>query len=67
MLDAQLTKGFYDNQLKLSAGVKNLTNVRSVNTAAASGTAHSSGNSQPVATGRQYFFRLQWQFQYSVK
>lgn len=67
MLDAQFTKGLFDNQLRISAGVKNLTNVRSVNTAAASGTAHSSGTSQPVATGRQYFFRLQWQFQYSVK
>jgi outer membrane receptor for ferrienterochelin and colicins len=67
MLDAQFTKGFFSNQLRFSAGIKNLTNVRSVNTAAASGTAHSSGTSQPVATGRQYFFRLQWQFQYSVK
>lgn len=59
--DLTLTKSFWKNRIQLTAGAKNLLDVRNVNTLGTQGGAHSGdGSASPVATGRNYFARLAW-------
>lgn len=55
MLDASITKQFFKNRFSITAGAKNLTNVKTINYAA-SASAHSAGSDrQLMAMGRYYF------------
>lgn len=59
MLDFTISRGFYDDAIQCSAGVKNALDVRSVMGAGVSGGTHSSGNGMvQVGTGRTYFMRF---------
>ncbi len=61
MADASVTKRLWQRRLGLTAGCKNLFDVRNVNaTIGASGGAHSTGGSSvPMMTGRTWFVRLE--------
>ncbi len=62
LADLTLTKAFWKNRLQLTSGIRNLLDIRNVNTIGNQGSAHSGdGSSSPVATGRNYFARLRWQ------
>ncbi|HMN90686.1 MAG TPA: TonB-dependent receptor [Saprospiraceae bacterium] len=62
LADLTLTKAFWKNRLQLTSGVRNLLDIRNVNTIGTQGSAHSGdGSSSPIATGRNYFARLRWQ------
>jgi outer membrane receptor for ferrienterochelin and colicins len=56
MMDGSITKSFRKNMFSITVGAKNLTNVKTINTTAMSGGAHSSGsNSLLIGMGRFYF------------
>lgn len=56
MVDGSITKRFYKNIFSVTVGAKNLTNVKNINTTAASGGAHSTASgSMLVGMGRFYF------------
>jgi len=63
-LDLTLGKSFFNKSLKLTAGIKNLANVMSVD-ALSPGIGHSGGaaESRPVAYGRSFFVGLSYNFQ----
>ncbi len=62
LADLTLTKAFWKNRLQLTSGIRNLLDIRNVNTVGNQGSTHSGdGSSSPVATGRNYFARLRWQ------
>ncbi len=62
LADLTLTKAFWKNRLQLTSGIRNLLDIRNINTIGNQGSAHSGdGSSSPVATGRNYFARLRWQ------
>jgi outer membrane receptor for ferrienterochelin and colicins len=65
-VDILATKSFFSHSLRLTAGVRNLANVQNINATTGSESAHSSQTSQPVATGRQYIFSIQWNFQHTL-
>lgn len=59
-VDVSLQKSFFSKALTIVTGVRNLTEVTSVN-AAVQGSAHSGGSgSLPVGTGRSGFIKLQY-------
>lgn len=59
MADASLTKRIWNDRLALTAGCKDLFNVRNVN-ASLSGGAHAAGSSTiPMTTGRTAFVRIE--------
>lgn len=61
LADFTLTKSFWKNRIQLTGGVKNLFDVRNVNTFGNQGGVHSGeGSASPIATGRNYFARLAW-------
>ncbi|MBK7870613.1 MAG: TonB-dependent receptor [Saprospiraceae bacterium] len=63
LADLTLIKSFWKNRIQLTGGVKNLFDIRNVNTLGIQGGAHNgNSNSTPVATGRNYFARLAWHF-----
>jgi len=64
MLDFNLKRSFWQERLSVSAGVKNLLNVGSIQTSnQINGGAHSNGASSiPLSYGRTYFIRCQWSF-----
>ncbi len=57
MVDASLSQNFFDDRLTLSAGVRNLMDIRQIGVTGGGGGAHSSGNGAPVGVGRSFFVR----------
>lgn len=58
MLDATATKQFWQRRIALTAGVKNLLDIRQVGVTGGGGGAHSGGSgNMPVGTGRNFFVR----------
>lgn len=63
ILDATLTKTLWGERLQLTAGCKNLFDVRNLTSTLAAGGAHSSSStSMPLSTGRNYFLKLSLNF-----
>ncbi|HAQ65606.1 MAG TPA: hypothetical protein DCR43_07130 [Bacteroidales bacterium] len=63
MLDVSVNKGFWNNQLNVGIGVKNLFDVTSIDSGGSSSGIHSGGGStQPVGWGRSYFVKVSYQF-----
>ena len=60
LADLVFTKKFPSLGLTISSGVKNLLDVKNVNTTGGGGGAHSGGASAPIATGINYFARVSW-------
>ena len=64
-LDFTLTEGFNKNHIRLSAGVKNVFDNKTI-AAIGNGGGHGSGggasNSMDIAWGRTLFFRLTYTF-----
>lgn len=58
MMDASLSHSFFNNRLNLSAGVRNLLDIRRVGVSGGGGGVHS-GSSEiaPVGPGRSFFVR----------
>ncbi len=62
-MDFTATKGFWLNRIRLSAGLKNIMDTKTVPITGAVGGAHSGGgNSQDIAWGRTFFVRLSFLF-----
>ena len=63
IMDASFGKFFRGDRIQLNVGCKNVFNVTSVNSIAASGVAHgSSASSMPLSTGRNYFVKISFHF-----
>ena len=60
--DFTVTKLLWKKQIKLSAGVKNLFGVESVNSGVTTGGAHTVSGSRPVGMGRSFFVSLKYTF-----
>lgn len=59
MMNCSVIKSFWKNKVTISTGVKNIFNVRNLLLQGGSGSGHgTSGNSQPVNFGRNYFASL---------
>ncbi|MGE5424309.1 MAG: TonB-dependent receptor domain-containing protein, partial [Syntrophothermus sp.] len=63
-LDLTLLKGFWKSRLKVSAGVKNIFNVKSVPSTGETGGAHSGGGdgTTSILYGRSFFIGLAFNF-----
>jgi outer membrane receptor for ferrienterochelin and colicins len=62
-MDITLNKHFFNRTLTISAGIKNLFDVKAVNaTGATAGGVHSGGGSSLVGYGRSYFISLSYGF-----
>lgn len=55
MMDASITQSFRNNQFAITAGMKNLFDVRNLNSTASSSAHSAGGGSTPVAMGRYVF------------
>jgi len=63
MMDFIVSQPFWKNQLELSAGVKNIFDVTTINSTANGGNAHTAGSDRlNLYYGRSYFARLMYQF-----
>ncbi|KAA3641649.1 MAG: TonB-dependent receptor, partial [Bacteroidetes bacterium] len=59
LVDANISKSFFKDNIKLTVGAKNLLNIRDVNFMEQTGGSHgSSGGSVPVSWGRSFFIAL---------
>jgi outer membrane receptor for ferrienterochelin and colicins len=58
-LDATLRKGFFNNTLYVTAGMKNILGITSVNSVSQTSAHGGSGDEMPVGNGRSAFVRLQ--------
>jgi outer membrane receptor for ferrienterochelin and colicins len=61
LLDATISKGFWEERFSLSIGVKNIFDVKNVKASLSSGAHSSGGNSISIGTGRTVFFKMNWQ------
>jgi outer membrane receptor for ferrienterochelin and colicins len=64
--DFTLSKLFWKKQINLSAGIKNIFNVESVNSGASTGGVHSVSGARPVGMGSTYFVSLRYTFKSST-
>ncbi len=62
VLDASLLKEFWNTKIKLTAGVKNILNVTSVQQAASADAVHANDGPTSILPGRNYFLKLQYTF-----
>jgi outer membrane receptor for ferrienterochelin and colicins len=61
MADLVFTKKIEGTGISLSGGIKNLFDVKNINTGGTGGGAHTGGDAgSPIATGINYFARLSW-------
>jgi outer membrane receptor for ferrienterochelin and colicins len=67
MADASLTKRIWKNKLGITAGCKDLFNVRNVNASLAGGAHTAGGNSVPMTTGRTAFLRIELELQRAAR
>jgi len=65
-LDLSLTKRFWHEQIHATFGAKNVFDVTSVNSEVRSGGAHQSSGSLLIGTGRSYFVKLTWKWNYGA-
>ena len=67
-LDLTLLKSFFKRRLSVNLGVRNLFDVTNISSVAGSGGVHSGGSSSaPVAWGRTYFVKLNYNFSKNEK
>ena len=67
-LDLTLLKSFFKRRLSVNLGVRNLFDVTNIPSVAGSGGVHSGGSSSaPVAWGRTYFVKLNYNFSKNEK
>lgn len=59
LLDFTVQKSFWNNKIKINAGIRNLLNVTNINSST-SGAAHSSSEGSQIASGRTYFIGLKF-------
>ena len=65
MIDGTIKKALFSNKLEVTAGVRNILDVTSVNTTAQPGGAHSGPPvSQLLGYGRSYFLKLLYKFNF---
>lgn len=57
MLNASVSQSFFKKYIQITGGVRNILNITQVNVDGASGGAHTSGSSLPIAAGRSFFVR----------
>lgn len=57
LMDFTVQKGFWDNRIRINAGIKNLLNVTNINGSSSTG-AHDAGGGTQIAAGRTYFIGL---------
>lgn len=68
MLDFTTQKGFLEDRIQLSLGVKNLLNVTDIASQGGGGGFHTTNQTTaPVSWGRSYFVKLNLSFNYSRK
>ncbi|MEM1326801.1 MAG: TonB-dependent receptor [Bacteroidota bacterium] len=60
-IDASVSQSLMNNRIQLTAGIRNVLNVRQINIVGNNGNIHTSGNSLPVGAGRSFFIRAQIQ------
>lgn len=60
-MDLTLKKELW-NSLTLNLGIKNLFDVKQINSSSDNGSAHSSGSQRPIGYGRSYFLGITYQF-----
>lgn len=60
-MDLTLKKELWTS-LTLNLGIKNLFDVKQINSSSDSGSAHSSGSQRPIGYGRSYFLGITYQF-----
>ncbi|TND09810.1 MAG: iron complex outermembrane recepter protein [Bacteroidetes bacterium] len=66
--DLTLSRRWWEKRLMTEIGLRNLFDVKNVASSISSGNAHNaSGSSAPIATGRQYFFRVLWDLSFEKK
>jgi len=65
MMDVTLGRPFFNDQLWITCGIKNLLNYKSIDQKGSLGGVHSGGGdgSQTIAWGRTFFIKLSYQFQ----
>ncbi len=61
-MDVSVTKKMFKRSLSVSAGVKNIFNVTTVNGAGASSGVHGSPNNSTISYGRTFFINLKYNF-----
>jgi outer membrane receptor for ferrienterochelin and colicins len=66
-MDVTFTKRFWYERIHATIGAKNVFDVSSVNSEARTGGAHQSAGSLLIGTGRMYFLKLLWKWNYSKK
>jgi outer membrane receptor for ferrienterochelin and colicins len=63
IMDATVSRSFFKEKFVLSAGCKNMFNIRNIASNSATGGAHGvSSTSIPLSTGRNYFLKLSLNF-----
>jgi len=67
ILDATISAYFFDQDLQLTIGAKNLLNVREVNVTGLSGGVHSGGGNLNAARGISTFIGLKYNFNHDFK
>ncbi len=65
--DLSVGKYFWRKRVLVTAGSKNLFDVKAVNTVAQSSAHSGSGGGSPVAMGRTYFFKMTFKLYYDKK
>ncbi len=62
LMDITAAKGFWENRIKLSAGVKNIFNVTTVPASGMVGTHGSGGDAMNIGWGRTFFLKFSFTF-----
>lgn len=62
LMDFTATKSFWKKRIRISAGIKNILGVTSINNGLSSGGAHSNDSGSLISTGRSYFVGLKFNY-----
>jgi len=62
LMDFTASKGFWENRIRLSAGIKNIFNVTTVPATGMVGTHGSGGDAMNIGWGRTFFIRFSFTF-----
>ena len=62
LLDFTTSKTFWKKRIKITAGVKNILNVTSINEGFSSGGSHSTSSGSQISTGRSFFVGLKLKY-----
>ena len=66
LLDATLSKQFWNKKISVTAGLKNLLDVKNVRASMSGGIHQTNSNSASIAMGRNYFVSLRIQLFNSI-